>query len=63
MVAADAFSIEKAGEIIDVGPGVAGGIGRECGVLFGDGVEVEGLELLVETLLIGFYRRDGGWES
>ncbi len=63
LVTADAFGIEKAGKIIDVSPGVAGGIGRKGGVLLGDGVEVEALELLFETLLIGFHRREGGWES
>lgn len=63
LVATDAFRIEEAGEIVDVSPGVAGGIDRKGSILIEEGVEVESLELLFETLLVGFHRREGGRES
>lgn len=63
LVATDAFRIEETSEIVDVSPGVAGGIDRKGSVLIEEGVEVESLELLFETLLVGFHRREGGRES
>jgi hypothetical protein len=63
LVAPNALGVNETGEVVEVGPGVASGLGGEGGVLLGDGLEVEGLELLFEALLVRFHGAEGGSES